>query len=89
MSLDEIILCLDVYKDRKQYEMKQTASDMYNLSCMIASFVNRSLVGKQLPTKSECFPDIKDFKIEENRKTVQSYKAAFKRMAERSSTKKE
>ena len=88
MSLDEILLVIDVYKEKNEHKIKQQASDMYTLSVLIASFVNKSLVGKDIPKKSECFPNIIEFKQEEQRQQVQMYKEAFKKRAESSWNKK-
>ena len=59
MTLKEIKLIIEAFTDIKKQEVEQIKHSTYNNSYLTAFFVGCVLNGRNIPTISEVFPDIK------------------------------
>lgn len=73
MTLGEITVVLNNYKEEEEKRAKETAIINYNQATMISDFVSLRLNGKPLPSYEQLFPGAKPEVDEETRKE-QDYK---------------
>jgi len=73
LTLAELTIVLNNYKDEQEQKAKEKAIITYNQAVMIADFVSLRLNGKPLPSYSELFPDAKA-PVDEKAQKEQDYK---------------
>lgn len=56
--MKELLLILEVYKDKCEQERRRDASLSYNIASMTAQFVSLSLNGKRIPNIEKIFSDM-------------------------------
>lgn len=66
----EITLIINNFNESEKDRGKELLYSNYNLACMIASFVNRGLAGKDIPDIYEMYPDL-DAEAKEQRRIQQ------------------
>lgn len=74
MTLAEITIVLNNYKEEEEKKAKEIAIVNYNQATLIADFVSLRLNGKPLPSYHEVFPDAKP-PVDEQAQKEQDYKA--------------
>ena len=57
LTLKELLLILEAYKDKKEYEAKRDAVMSYNIASMTAQFVSLNFNGKSIPKIEKVFSD--------------------------------
>ena len=77
LTLGEIKLVLETYRDTQQQAAEEKLSITYNQAVMIADFVNLRFNGKQLPSFNEVFPNLAQNKMSEKEKKELEYKQAM------------
>lgn len=60
LTLKELLLILEVYKDKWEQKQKRDNVLSYNIASMTAQFVALSLNGKRIPAIGSIFPEFKD-----------------------------
>ena len=66
MTLKEIKLVIESYAENKNNELEQQKHYVYNNAYLTAVFVGCLFNGKQLPTISEVFPEVKSEETQDN-----------------------
>lgn len=74
MTLAEITIVLNNYKEEEEKKAKEIAMVNYNQATLIADFISLRLNGKPLPSYHEVFPDAKP-PVDEQAQKEQDYKA--------------
>lgn len=77
LTLKEITIILQNYKEKEERRAKEITTIMYNGSVMVAQFVNLGLNGKQIPSYSELFPSTAEIEKDEEKQKELEYKKAM------------
>lgn len=72
-TLGEILVTIEAYRNRLDYNQKQMLMQVYLQSKLIAEFMNKSLNGKRLPKFQDVFPGV----IKEPEFNWEAYEAQF------------
>lgn len=70
---------MSTYNEQRQEEAKERLACNYSIAALTASFVNKALNGKKLPSLGEMYPDI--FAEDDARATALKFAADFKQFA--------
>lgn len=66
MTLAEIIVVLQNYKEQEEQRAKEKTLICYTQAAMVAQFVNLGLNGKPIPSYNELFPSAEAQKAQED-----------------------
>lgn len=78
MTIGEIQLTLDAFKQMSENKAREKVATNYNLATFISSFVVRQMNGESIPTINELYPDMfSDEIIKEDLEKIEKQKTEY------------